>query len=83
MTVKVFATQSCPYCKMLKSYLEEKKVMFETVMVDENQAGMEEMMKVSDGYMGVPFSVVTRNDGSVVKIPGFDKAKFEEAFGIS
>ena len=81
MKIKIYSTHTCPYCKMLKSWLESKKLSFENVFVDEDTNGMEEMMKVSEGHMGVPFTVVTRDDGSQVKIAGFDKVKFEETVG--
>ena len=81
--VKIFSTHSCPYCKMLKEWLTEKKISFDNKFVDEDQVAMEEMMKVSDGHMGVPFSIVTKDDGSKVKIAGFDKPKFESALGVS
>ncbi|MBI4035163.1 MAG: glutaredoxin family protein [Candidatus Chisholmbacteria bacterium] len=80
--ITVYSTQTCPYCKMLKSWLEERKMSYEDKFVDEDQAAMEEMMQISEGHLGVPFSVVTGDDGTKVKIIGFDKAKFQEALGI-
>jgi len=67
---------------MLKSWLDEKKIAYTNHFVDEDATKMEEMMKVSDGHLGVPFSIVSRDDGTQVKIIGFDKSKFEESLGI-
>jgi glutaredoxin 3 len=80
--VTVYSTHTCPYCKMLKEWLTEKKIAFVNHFVDEDTAKMEEMMKVSEGHMGVPFSIVKKDDGGEVKIVGFDKGKFEEALGL-
>ena len=77
--VLIYSTHSCPYCKMLKSWLEERGQIYEDKFVDDDKVAMEEMMKISDGHLGVPFSVVTKADGTSTKIIGFDKAKFEEA----
>lgn len=66
---------------MLKSWLDSKNRKYENVFVDEDTAGMEEMIKISEGHMGVPYTVITKNDGSQVKIAGFDKPKFEEMLG--
>ena len=79
--VVVYSTQTCPYCKMLKSWLEERKIVYEDKFVDEDQAAMEEMMKVSDGHLGVPFTLVTKDDGNMVKVIGFDKGRFEKELG--
>ena len=80
--IKIYSTHTCPYCKMLKSWLDGKKIGYTNVFVDDDQAGMEEMLKISDGHMGVPFSMVTKDDGTEVKIIGFDKPKFQEALGV-
>ncbi len=77
--ITIYSTHTCPYCKMLKAWLEEKGQGYETKYVDDDQVVMEEMMKISEGHLGVPFSVVTKDDGTQVKIIGFDKPKFEEA----
>lgn len=73
----VYSTHSCPYCKMLKAWLDEKGQAYEDKFVDDDQVAMEEMMKISEGHLGVPFSVVSRDDGTQVKIIGFDRGKFE------
>ena len=79
MQIKVYTTTTCPYCKMLKEFLGKNNQKYEEVLVDQDHEGLEEMMGISDGHMGVPFSVVTKDDGTVVKIVGFDEAKFREA----
>lgn len=80
--IKIYSTHACPYCKMLKSWLDGEKIAYTNIFVDDDQKGMEEMMKVSDGHLGVPFSMVTKDDGTSVKIVGFDKPKFQKALGI-
>lgn len=82
MTVTVYTTTTCPYCKMLKGYLDEKGVNYTEKVVDQDQAAQQEMMGLSGGFMGVPFTVVKKDDGTQVKIKGFDKPKVDEALGI-
>ena len=69
--VKVFSTSTCPYCKMAKTYLDEKGVAYEDIDVGQDAAGRDEMIKKS-GQMGVPVIVV---DGELVI--GFDKERLE------
>jgi hypothetical protein len=67
---------------MLKDYLTEKGYPFVEKMVDQDDAAREEMAGVSGGFLGVPFSVVDKGDGSKNTIIGFDKGKVNEILGI-
>ena len=69
MNVKVYSTPTCPYCKMAKSYLDEKGVAYDDVDVTKDATGRDEMIKKS-GQMGVPVILV---DGEIVI--GFDKER--------
>lgn len=63
---------------MLKTYLDEKGVSFVEKMVDQDEKAKEEMQGVSGGFLGVPFTVIVKDDGTKHTIVGFDKGKFEE-----
>lgn len=80
--VKIYSTVTCPYCKMEKEYLESKDIPYENIFVDQVPSAAEEMVKIS-GQMGVPFTVITKDDNSQVTVLGFDKDKINEALGIS
>jgi len=78
MKVIIFSTATCPYCQMLKDFLKEKNVPFEEKLVDQDSQAKEEMMEKSGGYLGVPFTLIIRDDGQEEKVVGFDKAKLEQ-----
>ncbi|KKR49864.1 MAG: Glutaredoxin [Candidatus Curtissbacteria bacterium GW2011_GWA1_40_16] len=80
MRITVFSTTTCPYCLMLKNYLKEKNVSFEEKQVDQDDSAKEEMLADSGGFMGVPFTVVVKDDGAKETIVGFDKGKFDQIF---
>lgn len=82
MQIKVYSTVTCPYCKMLKDYLVENKVSFDNVFVDQDEQGRQDMMAESGGFLGVPFTVVTKDDGTKEKILGFDKNKINSVLGL-
>lgn len=67
--IRVFSTNSCPYCFTLKEFLKENKIEFEEIDVSRDEAAKEEMIQKS-GQMGVP---VVEIDGQIVV--GFDKGK--------
>ena len=78
MKIKLFSTTSCPYCKMLKDYFASKNLSFEEKLVDQDENAKNEMSQVSGGFLGVPFTVVTKDNGEVVTVIGFDKGKLEQ-----
>jgi glutaredoxin len=67
---------------MLKKYLDEKNFKYEEKLVDQDDAAKEEMMKDSGGFLGVPFSVITKGDGAKETVLGFDKNKINGILGI-
>lgn len=76
MNIKVYSTPTCPYCKLVKEYLAEKKLPFTEIDVAGNQAAANEMVKLS-GQMGVP---VIDIDGQI--IVGWNKNALEEVLGV-
>ncbi len=74
--IKIFSTPSCPYCHMLKEYLDEKGFEYQDVNVADDLVAREEMMEKS-GQIGVPVSDI---DGNIVV--GFDREKVNELLEI-
>lgn len=77
-TITVYTTATCGYCKMLKKWLEDKKFPFNEVHVDDDPAAAQEMVKKS-GQMGVPYTIITDDDGKEEGILGFDQNKLTTA----
>lgn len=80
MTITIYSTTTCPYCKMLKDYLAAKNAPYTEKLVDQDEAARDEMMKASNGFLGVPFTVVVKDDGTSERIIGFDKGKLDALF---
>lgn len=77
MKIKIYSTTTCPFCKMEKSYLDSKNIQYDNIFVDQNDEAAQEMINIS-GQMGVPFTVITKDDGTKTTILGFDKLKIDE-----
>ena len=82
MQIVIYSTTTCPYCKMLKDYLGSKSIVFTEKMVDTDDAAREEMMAVSGGFLGVPYTVIIK-DGSKEGVIGFDKGKLDSVLGLT
>jgi Thioredoxin reductase len=73
--VKVYTTESCPYCRMVQAFLKKHNVEYELVDVGKDREAAREMIAVS-GQRGVPVTV----SGDEV-IVGFDAKRLRELFG--
>ncbi|MBU4422042.1 glutaredoxin family protein [Candidatus Parcubacteria bacterium] len=80
MKITIYSTTTCPYCHMLKEWLNEKNIEYKNIMVDEDQKGAEEMVKKS-GQMGVPVTIIEKGGKENIVI-GFDKEKLSELLDI-
>jgi hypothetical protein len=67
---------------MLKDYLSGHDMAYTEKLVDQDESARDEMMAASGGFLGVPFSVVLKDDGSKETIIGFDKGRISEVLGI-
>ena len=76
MTVKIYSTPSCPWCKKTKEYLKAHKVKFKDINVAEDQKAAQEMIKKS-GQTGVP---VLDINGEI--IVGFKEDKIKKALKL-
>jgi glutaredoxin len=79
--VTIYSTATCGFCKMLKGYLTDKGIKYDVKMADEDQVIAQELYEKS-GQLGVPFTVVTDEDGNEENILGFDRQKIDAALDI-
>ena len=70
--VKVYSTPTCPYCKIVKKFLEDNSISYRDLNVAEDKAALDDIIKRS-GQMGVP---VIDIDGDLVI--GFNQVKLKE-----
>jgi glutaredoxin len=78
----IYSTTTCPYCRQLKEYLSSKNIQFTEKMVDLDESTQKEMQEISGGFMGVPFTLITKDDGTRETVLGFDRGKLNSIFGI-
>lgn len=76
MSIKLYSTPTCPFCRMAREFLEKHGVSYEDVNVAEDRQGAKEMIEKS-GQLGIP---VIDIDGSI--IVGFDRGRIESALGF-
>jgi glutaredoxin 3 len=67
MSIKIYSTPTCPYCRMTKAFLDELKLTYEDIDISASEQATAEMVQKS-GQMSVP---VLEINGKIVL--GFDK----------
>lgn len=80
--VTVYSTTTCPYCVMLNRWLKDKNVEHTEYKVDQNPYAAQMMVGLS-GQMGVPFTTVEDEDGSMAKVLGFDVPRLQKALEVA
>lgn len=82
MSITIYSTTTCSSCHVLTEWLDKQGIAYDKKITDTDPALMMEFMSVNDGMIGVPFTVIKKDDGSEVKISGYDQAKFKEALSL-
>lgn len=75
--IKVYSTQSCPWCVRVKEYLDSKNISYQNIDVSTDWNAAKEMIEKS-GQRGVP---VLDIDNTIVI--GFDKDKIDSLLQIA
>lgn len=52
-TATVYTTNTCPYCTMMKNYLDEQNIPYREVNVQEDEEAGRKLVETT-GQMGVP-----------------------------
>lgn len=80
--ITIYSTATCGYCKMLKSYLQSKDIKYSEKHADQDQEVAKELYEKSH-QLGVPFTIIKKEDGEEVSILGFDRPKIDLALGLA
>lgn len=79
--VKLYASTTCPYCKMEEQWLKDKGVDFDMVLVDLNQQAAQELVEKTH-QMGVPVTEIEYEDMEPDYIVGFNKPQLASILGV-
>jgi len=82
MDITIYSTSICAACVTLEGWLDKQGISYAKKITDTDPAVMEEFMAVNDGMIGVPFTIIKKEDGSVTKLSGFSPAEFKTTLGL-
>lgn len=74
MVTKVYTSETCGYCRMLKEYMAQQGIVYTEMKVDKDPSAYKEYQKL--GIEGVPVTV--HGDHVIV---GYDKERIDALIG--
>ncbi len=80
--ITIYTTRTCPFCMLEKKYLDSQGLTYEEIFVDEKPDEAMKMVEIS-GQMGVPFTVIDKDNGERVTILGFDQKLIADTLGLT
>jgi glutaredoxin 3 len=63
MTITVYTRTTCPYCDLVKKFLDMKGAAYKSVNIEENPAAAQEVMAMT-GKIIAPTTVIEKDDGT-------------------
>lgn len=80
--VTVYSSTTCSSCRVLIKWLDSENVAYSKVLTDESDEAMAKFIKINEGILSVPFTVIRLSSGSEIKIHGFQKSKLKKSLGL-
>jgi glutaredoxin len=80
--IKIYTTSWCNFCKAEKKFLSERNIPYTDVDVEADEAAGRELVQLS-GQLGVPFTVITKPDGTHTTVLGFDQPRLTAELNLS
>lgn len=77
-TITVYTRTSCPYCELVKKFLDIKGVSYKTINMEESQDAVQEVMSMT-GRAIAPTTIIERTDGTKDVIVGLNLARIAPA----
>lgn len=73
-SITVYTRTSCPYCELLKKFLDAKGVAYQTINIEAVPNALQTVQSLS-GRTIAPTTVIEKNDGQTEVVVGFNLAR--------
>lgn len=77
-SITVYTRTTCPYCELVKKFLDAKGAKYQTINMEESQEAMQAVMAMT-GRTIAPTTVIEKADGTKEVISGFNLGKIAPA----
>lgn len=83
MKIIIYTINNCSFCQQEKEYLQSRNLPFEEKNLDQNHDFLTEMLALSNNFVGVPFTVIEKDNGEKISLKGYAKEEFDKALEIA
>jgi glutaredoxin 3 len=77
-TITVYTKTACPYCEIVKKFLDMKGASYKTINMDEDLDAMQEVFSMTGKAIG-PTTIIEKADGSKDVIVGLNLSRIAPA----
>lgn len=82
MNITIFSTTTCSTCHILEQWFDKQGIKYDIKVTDSDPQAMAEFMAVNDGMIGVPFTVIDKDDGTQTKFSGYDVGELKKLLNV-
>lgn len=76
--ITVYTRTSCPYCELIKKFLDSKDVTYETINMEESREALDAVLAMT-GRTTAPTTVIEKADGTKEVVVGFNLGRIVTA----
>ncbi|HEY1835986.1 MAG TPA: glutaredoxin family protein [Candidatus Saccharimonadales bacterium] len=77
-TITVYTRTACPYCELVKKFLDAKGANYTTINMEETPNAMQEVLSAT-GRTIAPTTIIEKVDGTKEIVVGFNLGKIAPA----
>lgn len=77
-SITVYTRTSCPYCELVKKFLDAKGAIYQAINMEEDAGAMEAVMSMT-GRSIAPTTIIEKTDGTKEIVVGFNLGKIAPA----
>lgn len=77
-TITVYTRTKCPYCQLVKKFLDSKGAVYKTINMEEDAEAMQAVMSMT-GRTIAPTTIIEKDDGTKEIVVGFNLGQIAPA----
>lgn len=78
LNITVYTRTNCPYCELIKKFLDNKGVKYQTLNMEESQEALQAVQSMT-GRTIAPTTIIEKADGTKEVVVGFNLGRIAPA----
>lgn len=82
MRISFYTYPGCQFCAQAREYFKKHNISYEEKDIKEKREYLQELLDRSEGFSGVPFVYIEKDDATTASLKGFTESEYNEVFGF-